>query len=190
MIDYDETENDKKRRKEKLLIRGIARKKFHAKRNKMSMIFFGIPAFLPILFSCLGLEINTAFKHVLENIEILKNVNATLDDSVYKCIIFSGYTFSFIYLLVISPYIYTFQKRAFLEDFTLNKHTKTHLFYLIVFCLFLFLISVFVDFSSGGSSTKYRGVIELSFYIWPLFYGYFILPVYLSVVLAFGLLTR
>lgn len=151
--------------------------------KKYSLITLGAPAFAPTLlhlFFWLDID-STYLNHFLhQNIEIFKRI---LDTKKSTGALGWGYLFSIIYLIAILPYMTARTKRTI---FFHNKNKMKATWLLLSICFFLgFLFMNFIDLSSG--SAKYAAMIELSFYFWPLFYFFFLFPLYLSLafLLAF-----
>lgn len=152
--------------------------------NKYGRIVFAVPAFGPLVlylvflfdFDASGID------HLFyENIEIF---NRAFETKRSNEVLVWGYLFSMLYLILILPYMAKQSKRTVFLGRENRNRTKATWFMLAIFFFSLFLFMNFVDFSSG--SRKYVGMVELSFYFWPLFYFWFLFPLYVSLMFAFG----
>ena len=142
---------------------------------------FGVPAFVPSILHLLFLfdfdasGMNNLF---YENIEIFKRAFETKRSNE---VLVWGYLFSIFYLLFILPFMIVRSKRIVFLGGEIKNKTKAIWLLLATLLFSIFLFLNFVDYSSG--SRKYAEVIELSFYFWPLFYFYFLFPLYVSLML-------
>jgi hypothetical protein len=155
--------------------------------KKYGRIVFGVPAFVPlILYLLFLLDFNVSGINPLlfENIEIFKRVFET------KCsndVLVWGYLFSILYLIFILPFMIARSKRIVFLGKENKNRTKAIWLLLATLMFSIFLFLNFVDYTSG--SRKYAEVIKLSFYFWPLFYFYFLFPLYVSLMLTFAFLN-
>jgi|TARA_R110001592_G_scaffold135108_1_gene351032 hypothetical protein len=149
--------------------------------KKYGLIVFGVPAFVPSILHLLFLfdfdasGMNNLF---YENIEIFKRAFETKRSNE---VLVWGYLFSIFYLLFILPFMIVRSKRIVFLGGEIKNKTKAIWLLLATLLFSIFLFLNFVDYSSG--SRKYAEVIELSFYFWPLFYFYFLFPLYVSLML-------
>ncbi len=185
MIDFDETDEDKRRIRESVSARQNSYKNFKIKQKYMACFFFLVPAIIPFCFTNLSVPNDTAFYQLLlSNINILFHSNTVLGDSVYYRVVFWGYAFSIIYLISISPYIYFYLRKAQRTGFSkVDNKQKIHLVWFLLFSVLIFLTTLLFDMPETGS--KLWKLFVASCYVWPLFYAHFIMPLYLSVFLLF-----
>ena len=189
MIDYDETDESRKLLRKKVSDRIDSYKKFNVERNLMSAIYFLVPAFVPLLFTYIPLPSNAIYYQLLiDEINVLKLSNTLLGDNGYYRIIFWGYTFSIMYLVVVSPYIYHFQKKYQGIFISFQGKQKMALLWLLTACILMSLSAQLTDMSS--TDTKLGRMFVGSCYFFPLFYLYFIMPIYLTVVFIITLLIH
>ncbi|MDO6613028.1 hypothetical protein Q4601_20365 [Shewanella sp. 1_MG-2023] len=159
--------------------------KYKGKQRKLMLLVFACPAFLPLLFNFLcvwGGNNYDDFFLFLENVEVIRYANTVLDDTEHKCNLASGYLFSFLYIFLITPYIYSYQIDRLRMGFRLNRRVNKYLMWFCFLCLCLFVYLNLFDISTGGSERVHK-LIELSFYMWPLFFMLFIFPVYMFLFL-------
>jgi hypothetical protein len=181
MIDYGETDGSRKMLRKKVSDRINSHKKFNVERNLMSAIYFLVPAFVPLLFNYIPLPSNAIYYQLLiDKINVLKLSNALLGDNGYYRIIFWGYTFSIIYLVLVSPYIYHFQKKYQGVFISVNTKQKMALLWFLAACILITLFSQITDMSSTDS--KIGRLFVGSCYFFPFFYGYFIMPIYMAML--------
>lgn len=155
--------------------------------KKYGIVVFAVPAFVPAVLHVLFLfDFNASFlnEFFYENIEIFRRafeVKKSNETLVW------GYFLSALYLVSILPFMVARSRRVvFLGRENKNKFKRAW-FLLAIFLFSLFLFLNFVDYSSG--SQKYVAAINLSFYFWPLFYFYFLFPLYASLMLMLAFLN-
>jgi len=192
MIDYDETEEDRIRQRQDRAERKEMDKQQKIDQKRFMYIFLYIPAFLPLLFNfyCLGgEEYHFILNYLLEKVQILQDVTIFAEPEDI-CVTHSGYVFSLAYLVVVCPFVYKFNRRelAMNYNYVFEGELKGLLIVSLVF-IATFLFQNFVDVSSHLSQ-KYLAIRIVSFKFWPLFYIYFVLPMYMSAFFISGFLIR
>jgi hypothetical protein len=184
MIDYEETDECRKLRKEALLELNNSYEGFKSERKLMTCIFFLVPVFVPLFFAYIPVPNNSIYFHLLiDNINVLKLSNAVLGDNGYYSVTFWGYTFSIIYLVVVSPYIYHYQRKN-QDDGFISLDSKPLIWLLTAFVL----MTLFTQLADMSSTDNKLGRLFLgACYFWPFFYGYFIMPIFMTVFLIISL---
>jgi hypothetical protein len=189
MIDYDETEEDRKHITKKMLSQTSY--KFKMEQKNISYISFCVPAFIPLLFAFITLPKDAFYyRFLLENINLLGYSNFVTGDSVYQSIVFFGYIFSISYLIVISPYIYIFhRKHKQTGSISLGKKERTNALWISLACILCFLLPHVVNLVSARD-TKLGRLYELALYIWPFFYVQVVMPLYVAVFCIVGFFVQ
>lgn len=156
------------------------------KENEFWSGFFYIPAFAPLFFYPLGfiVDLEIAFLNgfFYDNFEIFRRV---LIKKGNDSVLVWGYTFSTIFLGVITFYSLVKPKRVIYVGQSNINSMKRFCFFMALFFLCLYIFLNFIDYSDG--SYKYVAMIDLSFYFFPLFYFWFLFPLYLSVFFLISL---
>ncbi|NTS76192.1 hypothetical protein HR060_04860 [Catenovulum sp. SM1970] len=146
-------------------------------------ILFLLPALAPVVLYPALMFLDNPFPSsdwLYNNIAIYKSVSESTGN---KGVTFWGYVFSLIHLTFMLPYMLQESKKKvyLMGDIKMTAKQINGCF--AAFFLIAFYFFNFVDLRAGG---KFSGMLSMGVHCWPLFYYFFIFPLYLIFMFTFN----
>lgn len=159
-------------------------------RKRHNFITAVFPAVFPLLFYPIFMlvDVNLFFEDFLiNNIHLIREFVNDTDSALHKNVMLSGYLFTVIYIIIITPYLYKYSHRTEYIDSVLVPKMKKRLLISSAVLLLLTYFCHFVDHSA--MSERGFGLFIIAFSFWPAFFYIVFLMLIYAIVFIFAFMN-